>query len=126
MKRFIRPRLYETSCGRKYRTRILEALREANFDVLSVRESFIGLADDEILQIAVEKRAVILTYDTDFGELVFRFGLHSHGVILLRVHNLSLAEKAQITILAIREHEAEIANAFTVISENSVRIRKSF
>ena len=104
----------------------IEALREADFDVLSVRESHIGAADDEILQIAVEKRAVILTYDTDFGELVFRFGLESHGVILLRVHGLSLAEKAQITILAIREHEAEIENAFTVISENSVRIRKSF
>lgn len=104
----------------------IEALREADFDVLSVRESYGGSADNEILQIAVEKQAVIITYDTDFGELVFRFGLQSHGVILLRVHGLSLAEKAQITILAIREHEAELENAFTVISENSVRIRKSF
>ncbi len=67
-----------------------------------------------------------MTYDTDFGELVFRFGLQSHGVILLRVHGLNLAEKARKTIRAIREHEAEIENAFTVISENSVRIRKSF
>jgi hypothetical protein len=58
--------------------------------------------------------------------LVFRFGLDSHGVILLRVHGLNLAEKAQITIQAIRTHETEIENAFTVISENSVRIRKSF
>ena len=104
----------------------IEALREADFDVLSVRESHIGAADDEILQIAVENRAVVLTYDTDFGELIFRFGLECHGVILLRVHGLSLAEKAQLTILAILEHEAEIENAFTVISENSVRIRKSF
>ena len=104
----------------------IEVLRVANFDVLSVRESHIGAADDEILQIAVDEKAVIMTYDTDFGELVFRFGLESHGVILLCVHNLSLAEKAQITIRAIREHEAEIENAFTVISENSVRIRRSF
>lgn len=104
----------------------IEALREAGFDVLSVRESYIGFADDEILQVAVDEKAVILTYDTDFGELVFRFSLQSHGVILLRVHGLSLDEKIQITILAIREHEAELENAFTVISENSVRIRKSF
>lgn len=104
----------------------IEALREANFDVISVIENYIGSADDEILQIAVNEQAVILTYDKDFGELVFRFSLQSHGVILLRVHDLSLAEKAQITIQAIREHEAELENAFTVISENSVRIRKSF
>jgi hypothetical protein len=59
----------------------VEALREADFDVLSVRESYVGFADDEILQIAADEKAVILTYDMDFGELIFRFGLQSHGVI---------------------------------------------
>ncbi|MDQ6786907.1 MAG: DUF5615 family PIN-like protein [Acidobacteriota bacterium] len=89
-------------------------------------KSYIGIADDEILQIAVNEKAVIMTYDTDFGELVFRFGLKSHGVILLRLSGLSLAEKTRKIILAIREHEAELENAFTVISENSVCIRRSF
>jgi predicted nuclease of predicted toxin-antitoxin system len=69
---------------------------------------------------------VIMTYDTDFGELVFRLGLNSYGIILLRVHGLSLTEKIDKTIVAFREHESEFENAFTVISENSVRIRKSF
>jgi predicted nuclease of predicted toxin-antitoxin system len=104
----------------------VEALRDADFDVISVRESFIGSADDEILQIALAEKAVILTYDTDFGELVFRFSLKSYGVIFLRLHGLSLIEKIDKAILAIREHEAELENAFTVISENSVRIKKSF
>lgn len=104
----------------------VEALRESDFEVLSVWESYIGVADDEILQIAVNQKALILTYDTDFGELVFRLNLKSHGIILLRVHGLSLDEKISKTILAFREHEAELENAFTVISENSVRIKKSF
>ena len=34
----------------------IEALRSANFDVISIRESFIGSADDEILQIAVDEK----------------------------------------------------------------------
>ena len=67
-----------------------------------------------------------MTYDTDFGELVFRFNLQSHGVILLRLSSLSLTEKIDKTTLAVREHETELENAFTVISENSVRIRKKF
>jgi predicted nuclease of predicted toxin-antitoxin system len=104
----------------------IEALREADFDIISVRESYTGIADDEILQIAEAEKFVILTYDTDFGELVFRFNLKSHGVILLRLSGSNLAEKIDKTILAIREHEAELENAFTVISEHSVRIRKSF
>ncbi len=101
------------------------ALRDANIDVISVWESHIGLADDEILQIAVDKKAVILTYDTDFGELVFRFNLKSHGIILLRLSGLSLADKVGKTISVIKNHEVELENAFTVISENLVRIRKS-
>ncbi len=103
----------------------IEALREANFNVVSVRENYIGVADDEILQIAEDEKAVILTYDTDFGELVFRYSLKSRGVILLRLSGLSLAEKIDKTIVTIREHEAELENAFTVVSENLVRIRKS-
>ncbi len=103
----------------------IEALREANFNVVSVRENYIGIADDEILQIAEDEKAVILTYDTDFGELVFRYSLKSRGVILLRLSGLSLAEKIDKTIVTIREHEAELENAFTVVSENLVRIRKN-
>lgn len=93
--------------------------------MLSVREDHIGIADDEILRLAEAENAVILTYDTDFGELVFRYSLKSRGVILLRLSALNLAEKIDLSILAIREHESELENAFTVVSENSVRIRKS-
>ncbi len=104
----------------------IEALREADFDVVSVRESYIGFADDEILQVAEQENAVILTYDTDFGELVFRYSLKSRGVILLRLSGLSLAERIGKTVVAISEHNAELENAFTVISENSMRIKRSF
>lgn len=103
----------------------IEALRTSGFDIISVAESFVGSSDDEILEIAKSKNAVILTYDTDFGELVFRFSLQSHGVILLRLHGLSLQEKTDKAISAIRDHETELENAFTVISEYSVRIRRS-
>ncbi len=103
----------------------IEALRERDFNVVSVRENHIGIADDEILQVAENENAVILTYDTDFGELIFRYSLKSRGVILLRLSGLSLAEKIEKTIVVIREHDSELENAFTVISENLVRIRKS-
>ncbi|MBK7706472.1 MAG: DUF5615 family PIN-like protein [Acidobacteria bacterium] len=46
-----------------------------------------------MLQIAVAERAVILTHDADFGELVFRFGLRSNGVVLLRLFGLPLSVK---------------------------------
>ncbi len=103
----------------------IEALREADFDILSVREDYVGITDDEVLQVAEAENAVILTYDKDFGELVFRYSLKSRGVILLRLSNLNLTEKVEKTITVIREHEAELENAFTVVSEKLVRIIKS-
>ena len=51
---------------------IVEALRGAGHDVLSVAESEPGMPDDEVLALATRKRAVLVTLDTDFGELVFR------------------------------------------------------
>lgn len=92
---------------------------------MSVRENYVSVADDEILQIAENKNAVVLTYDMDFGELIFRYSLKSRDVILLRLSGLSLTDKIDKTILAIREHEIDLENAFTVVSEKLVRIRKS-
>ncbi|MCW5961826.1 MAG: DUF5615 family PIN-like protein [Pyrinomonadaceae bacterium] len=85
-----------------------------------------GIEDAEVLEIAVQENAVIITNDKDFGELVFRHGKNSKGVILLRLYDLKLAERIELTVKAIREHEAEIEDAFTVISESSVRIRKRY
>lgn len=102
----------------------IKALREADFDILSVWENHIGITDEEVLQVAEDENAVILTYDKDFGELIFRYSFKSRGVVILRLSNLSLTERIDKTIPAIREHEDELENAFTVISEKSIRIRR--
>ena len=102
----------------------IEALRSADVEILSIREDHIGITDEEVLQLAADENAVILTYDKDFGELIFRYSLKSNGVILLRLSNLSLTERIDKTLLAIREHENEFENAFAVISEKAVRIRR--
>lgn len=64
------------------------------------------------------------TSDKDFGELIFRLGLASKGIVLLRLGELSLDDKIETTVKAIKEHETELQDAFTVISANSIRIRK--
>ena len=101
----------------------IDALRRENFEVLSIREINAGIDDEKVLQTAEEENAVLLTNDKDFGELVFRRKLVSRGVLLLRLSDLPLAEKIEITVKAIRENETKLENAFTVISENSIRIR---
>ncbi|MGI8670968.1 MAG: DUF5615 family PIN-like protein [Aridibacter sp.] len=64
----------------------IEALREADFDILSVWENHIGITDEEVLQVAEDKNALILTYDKDFGELMFRYSFKSHDRLKLEYY----------------------------------------
>lgn len=109
-----------------FEPQFVESLRRAGYEVLFLNEYDAGVDDTEILQIAVKENAIVITNDKDFSELIFRHSFASKGVVFLRLYDLPLAVRIEITLLAIGEHEAELENAFTVISKNSVRIRKSF
>lgn len=54
--------------------RIVEVVRENSISVLSIAESNPSISDAEVLAIAVEQNALLLTEDKDFGELVYRLG----------------------------------------------------
>ena len=101
---------------------IVAKLRE-DHQVLYILEMSPSIADDEVLDKANDARALLVTADKDFGELVFRLKRIHNGVILLRLYGLSSELKAKIVAEAVQEHGAEMLNAFTVISHSSVRIR---
>ena len=103
---------------------LVERLRGERHEVLYVSELAPSITDDEVLKLANDENAVLLTGDKDFGELVFRLNLASKGVVLLRLGDLSLDDKIKITVEAIEDHETELPNAFTVVSANSIRIRQ--
>ena len=67
-------------------TALVESLRLLGHDVASIREMAPSSSDPDVLALANEQQRVLLTYDTDFGELIFR-RQHptSEGVILLRL-----------------------------------------
>jgi predicted nuclease of predicted toxin-antitoxin system len=58
-------------------------------DVVHAADTLVGEADTVILQSALAQDRVLLTFDHDFGELVFR---HKHppapGIVMFRLHQL--------------------------------------
>lgn len=52
------------------RTSVLR-LREAGFDVIRIQEIAPAEEDPAVLALAVEMQRVLLTFDRDFGELLF-------------------------------------------------------
>jgi predicted nuclease of predicted toxin-antitoxin system len=67
---------------------------------------------------------VLLTGDKDFGELVYRLGRATAGVILLRLFGIGAVSKGEILCEVLTAHAAEMLGGFTVISPGIVRIRR--
>ncbi len=53
---------------------IITRLRQDGHVVLDVTEMDPGISDDKVLSMANESKAILLTADRDFGDLVFRQG----------------------------------------------------
>jgi predicted nuclease of predicted toxin-antitoxin system len=104
---------------------IIARLRDNNIRILSIRESHSGIKDVEVLAIAVESSAFLLTEDKDFGELVFRLHLPHNGILLVRFPNEYDPDiKAQKVVKIILEKFEEIDGFFAVLDENRLRVKR--
>jgi predicted nuclease of predicted toxin-antitoxin system len=65
--------------------RLFIALKQNNYDVLSVAQIMPGASDPEVLEFAEKENRILITNDKDFGELIYRLNKSSSGVILLRL-----------------------------------------
>ncbi len=52
-------------------TSSVDLLRRAQHDVSSIAEESPGIKDDAVLARAVQQERLILTFDRDYGELIF-------------------------------------------------------
>lgn len=102
---------------------VIESLRLAGCDVMSVSETRAGASDHEVLAAAEREGRILITEDRDFGELVVRQRLGVRGVILLELDRLSnVAEAALVTDVA-TAHADKLAGNLLVIEPGRVRVR---
>ncbi len=102
---------------------VVEKLREVGHDVIWIAELSPSIPDEEVLRLAYDSDTILITEDKDFGELVYRRRLAHAGVVLVRLDGLPNSTKAEIVVETLQKHEDALAEAFTVITPDSVRIR---
>jgi predicted nuclease of predicted toxin-antitoxin system len=62
------------------------ALRRQGYDVVWIWEDSPGVSDIQVLARAHKEDRILITFDKDFGELAFRYGLPATcGIILFRI-----------------------------------------
>mgnify|MGYP001560277112 FL=1 len=101
---------------------VIHSLIEAGYDILSIAKISPGINDRAVLSLARETGRSLLTFDVDFGDLVFSHGAEPPTAILyFRLHPIIAEELLTITLCALNEIQP---GYFAVISREGIRLRK--
>jgi predicted nuclease of predicted toxin-antitoxin system len=98
-------------------------LRLSKFDVLNIAESKPGMADINVLDLALKQKRIVITLDKDFGQLVYAYSRKHAGVILLRLTDESPKNISKILNLIFKQHRGKLKNKFVAATETKIRLR---
>jgi predicted nuclease of predicted toxin-antitoxin system len=101
-------------------------LRHAGHDAVHIVDlGKCGVPDTVVMQVARLQRRVLLSADTDFGELLARSNDDGPSVVLFRGHEVEPATMA-VTLLANLDQIDELltVGAIVVILDDRIRVRR--
>lgn len=102
----------------------IRSLRAAGWEVTAIAEERPSLSDDKVLAKARIEGRIVITFDRDYGELLYARGHASPpGVVYLRATPLYPAEAAE-WLLEMRRQGVPFEGFFTIFSSwNHIRQR---
>ena len=104
--------------------RAIDALRDAGCDVLAIREHARESADGEVLRIAVAQGRILLTFDRDYGELIFRQG-HAAPPSDFYFRMLPVAPReVSDAVLSLLAGAESINGSMVIVSRQGIRRRR--
>lgn len=101
--------------------KVAEWLRDDGHEVFSVFDQARGVPDDEVLAKALTGNWILITNDTDFGELVFRERRRHHGIIFLRLDDERAANKIKVLRQLLASYAEKLPEQFVTVTETKVR-----
>ncbi len=103
----------------------IEILRSKGFELLSISESYSGISDTAVISLANKTSSIILTFDKDYGEIIFKSGIKKPpAVVFFRFKGTNPESAAEILLSLFDVKKLSLENAFTVIEIDGIRQRK--
>lgn len=103
--------------------KVVQFLKQQNIDIVSVEErGWVSKTDIELLQYAFDEQRFIFTYDSDFGELVFKHKQALFGIIYMRLRKT--ANVIQMLQSLIQSDLDIKAGMIVVIDDNKIRTKQ--
>ena len=97
-------------------------LREAGHDVIESRQLGPDPGDRQLLEWAVAEERILVTIDTDFGELVFAMGAPHCG--LVRLPDVPADKRIELIAYVLEHYTQELETA-AIVTVRSERVRIS-
>jgi predicted nuclease of predicted toxin-antitoxin system len=98
-------------------------IRAAGHEVLAVTESAPSITDADVLSWATQEAAIVLTFDRDYGELIYRHHAPAPaGIIYFRFQPITPDEPA-VQLLDLLVSVETLEGMFTVVERSQVRQR---
>ena len=102
---------------------LVRKLKLEGHEVLWIAKENPSIDDIEVLSFALEEDSLLITEDKGFGEKVYRDTHATSGVLLLRVHNLTREDAAELAATTVRERGNQLLRKFSVLTNRKLRIR---
>jgi len=103
---------------------VVRALRAAGHDVAVIVESAPGTPDDNVIDLAVREARILITEDTDFGQLVYAHAHPSAGVILVRFPAAVRGDLGPQVVRFVELHGASLIGSFAVLQPGRFRLSR--
>ncbi len=102
----------------------VNCLRRAGYLVTAIVEETPGISDRVVLAIAAAENRVLLTFDRDYGELIYRRKLPAPtGLVYFRFAPATPEEAAQKLLFVMDNNRIFLPGKFTIIEKDRVRQR---
>ena len=103
-----------------------EALATAGHDVVHIHDRGLdGHVDDDVLGLARKERRVLISANTDFGEILARSGAELPSLVLLRQGNRTVEHRAATLLANLPQVSDDLqAGAVVVLTDDRVRVRR--
>ena len=98
-------------------------LLESEYDIKHVAFEMPSTADTDVTEMAIKENRIILTFDGDYGTLIFKFGYRPPGVIYFRLQHITAEEPAHIVMNLLKE-SYQFESMHTVIENDKIRQRR--
>jgi len=103
----------------------IRILRDAGYDVKSIQEVSPKISDEIVLETAKQEDRIILTFDKDYGKLIFQYNIQApSSVIFFRVKGDDPLFAGSYLLALLKSEGVSFGDCFAVIETNGIRQRK--